>query len=405
MIQVFFIIICIVYLGITLYASQILSVFSLPKYTKYIFFLVSLLILALTIYFWYNRNKSTWEGYRQYALAALATWLIVCTVISLFLFLEDVFRIGKALTNHNYSIKQLPSRRRFISLIGLGIAAIPFSSILYGIFKGKYNYKVWKYTLYFENLPKSFDGYKITQISDIHCGSFDNYEKIHYGIDFINAQQSDVIFFTGDLVNNWASELNPWKNLFKKLSAKDGVYSILGNHDYGDYSDWNSEEEKKQNLQTIVDTQRNELGWYLLLNEHRHLEKNGDKIAIIGVQNWGRGRFSKYGDLDKAMEDVSDDEFKILLSHDPSHFEDIVLPENRNIQLTLSGHTHGMQCGIEIPNFIKWSPAQWVYKYWGGMYKEGDKYLNVNRGFGYHAIPARIGMPPEITVIELRCKS
>lgn len=219
----------------------------------------------------------------------------------------------------------------------------------------------------------------------------------------INAQKSDIIVFTGDMVNNLASELVPWKDVLGQLKAKDGVFSVLGNHDYGDYSQWENAEEKKANFQLLKEIQK-EMGFDLILNSHRFIEKNGANIALIGVENWGYGRFSKYGDLDKALKDVPNTMFKILLSHDPSHWEYEILSQRKDIQLTLSGHTHGMQFGLEIPNVIKWSPAEWQYKYWAGMYEEEGQYLNVNRGFGYHAFPGRVGIWPEITVIELRKK-
>jgi predicted MPP superfamily phosphohydrolase len=258
--------------------------------------------------------------------------------------------------------------------------------------------------LHFDDLPEAFDGYRITQISDIHSGSFDDREKIVYAIDLIKEQDSDVILFTGDLVNNKASEMHSWKELFGQLSAKDGVYSVLGNHDYGDYVNWNSKEEKHQNLEDLKYLQR-EMGFDLLLNESRYIERNGEKIALIGVENWGRGGFKKAGDLKKASENIDPNDFKILMSHDPSHWEDVVINDDYHYHLTLSGHTHGMQFGIEIPGWIKFSPIQWRYKYWAGIYQELGQYINVNRGFGFLGYPGRVGMWPEITVIELKKKS
>ncbi len=269
------------------------------------------------------------------------------------------------------------------------------------MFKGRYDFRVLKYTLYFEDLPNAFDGYRIGQISDVHSGSFDNHEKVAYGVNLLKEQEADVVFFTGDLVNNKATEMKDWKSLFSTISAKDGVYSILGNHDYGDYVNWNSDSEKEQNLNDLKTTHA-EMGWDLLLNEHRYLEKNGEKIAIVGVENWGGGHFKKAGDLDLAGKNVADHDFKILLSHDPSHWQEKVKDHNKFYHLTLSGHTHGMQFGIEIPGFLKWSPAKYRYKNWAGIYKENNRYINVNRGFGYLAFPGRVGMWPEISVIELR---
>ncbi len=403
MVYIILIGIFIIYFLLTFYASRSLKTLKVPRWVEWVFWLITIGVVIHLLYHWFCRGKVVWSAPQQYAVAGLLTWLIICLFVTLPLLLEDITRLIKAIFRKPTNAPRIPSRRKFVSTLGWGLAAIPFASILYSIFKGKYNYKVWKYTLYFDNLPKAFDGYRITQISDIHCGSFDNYEKIRYGVDLINSQKSDVILFTGDLVNNLANEVHNWKSLFATLQAPDGVFSIMGNHDYGDYSSWETPEAKQQNLEHLFQLQK-QMGWQLLLNEHCYLERDGEKIALIGVENWGHGRFSKYGDLNKAMEGVNTEDFKILMSHDPTHWQEVVLPENKDIQLTLSGHTHGMQCGIEIPGWLKWSPSQYIYKYWGGMYEEGGKYLNVNRGFGYHAFPGRLGVWPEITVIELKTK-
>ncbi|WP_314269463.1 metallophosphoesterase [Capnocytophaga sputigena] len=403
MVYIILIGIFIIYFLLTFYASRSLKTLKVPRWVEWLFWLITIGVVIHLLYHWFCRGKVVWSAPQQYAIAGLLTWLIICLFVTLPLLLEDITRLIKAIFRKPTNAPRIPSRRKFVSTLGWGLAAIPFASILYSIFKGKYNYKVWKYTLYFDNLPKAFDGYRITQISDIHCGSFDNYEKIRYGVELINSQKSDVILFTGDLVNNLANEVHNWKSLFATLQAPNGVFSIMGNHDYGDYSSWETPEAKQQNLEHLFQLQK-QMGWQLLLNEHCYLERNGEKIALIGVENWGHGRFSKYGDLNKAMEGVNTEDFKILMSHDPTHWQEVVLPENKDIQLTLSGHTHGMQCGIEIPGWLKWSPSQYIYKYWGGMYEEDGKYLNVNRGFGYHAFPGRLGVWPEITVIELKTK-
>jgi predicted MPP superfamily phosphohydrolase len=321
------------------------------------------------------------------------------------MFGEDIIRIPQAVykffTEGNASEGgYLPSRRKFVSQLALGIAAIPFASFLYGMVKGKYNFKVLRYTLHFEDLPEAFDGYRITQISDIHSGSFDNNKKIEYAVDLINEQASDIIVFTGDMVNNRASEMIPWKDTFGRLKARDGIFSILGNHDYGDYVRWESDADKAQNLNDLASIQR-DMGFDLLRNESRFLQKDGQRLAIVGVENWGQG-FKQKGDLAKATRDVNSDDFKVLLSHDPSHWEHQVIDDDYHYHLTLSGHTHGMQFGIEIPGWIKWSPVKWRYKYWAGIYKEKEQYINVNRGFGFLAYPGRVGIWPEITVIELK---
>ena len=403
MVYIILIGIFIIYFLLTFYASRSLKNLKVPRWVEWLFWLITIGVVIHLLYHWFCRGKVVWSAPQQYAIAGLLTWLIICLFVTLPLLLEDITRLIKAIFRKPTNAPRIPSRRKFVSTLGWGLAAIPFASILYSIFKGKYNYKVWKYTLYFDNLPKAFDGYRITQISDIHCGSFDNYEKIRYGVELINSQKSDVILFTGDLVNNLANEVHNWKSLFATLQAPDGVFSIMGNHDYGDYSSWETPEAKQQNLEHLFQLQK-QMGWQLLLNEHCYLERNGEKIALIGVENWGHGRFSKYGDLNKAMEGINTEDFKILMSHDPTHWQEVVLPENKDIPLTLSGHTHGMQCGIEIPGWLKWSPSQYIYKYWGGMYEEDGKYLNVNRGFGYHAFPGRLGVWPEITVIELKTK-
>ncbi|WP_350284928.1 metallophosphoesterase [uncultured Croceitalea sp.] len=336
------------------------------------------------------------------------SFFLLALFLGFFLLLEDIVRLigfgyNKVMGLSEGETSYFPSRRKFVSAIGLGIAALPFGALLYGMYKGKYNYQVLKYELEFDDLPDAFDGYQITQISDVHSGSFDDAKKVTYGIDLINQQQSDVILFTGDLVNDKSKEMEPWKDVFAKLEAKDGKYSVLGNHDYGDYTQWESEAAKAQNLQDLKNLQR-EIGFDLLLDSHRYLEKDGQKIALVGVENWGRGRFKKAGDLERAKKGISKDDFKILMSHDPSHWEDVVIDDDYHFHLTLSGHTHGMQFGVEIPGWIKWSPVKWRYKYWAGIYKEMGQYINVNRGFGFIGYPGRVGIWPEITVITLKRK-
>jgi predicted MPP superfamily phosphohydrolase len=289
--------------------------------------------------------------------------------------------------------------------LALGIAAIPFASVLYGITIGRYKFQVYKHVLEFEDLPHAFDGFTFTQLSDIHAGSFDNKEKLEYAVDLINSQDSDLLLFTGDIVNSIADEMLPWSDVFRKLRKHTyGNYSILGNHDYGEYVKWNTEEERLANFKGICDISP-EIGFHLLRNECVRIEKGGESIVVVGVENWGADpRFMKYGDLDKATQGVSTADFKILMTHDPSHWDAQVLDHPKNFQLTLAGHTHGFQFGIEIPGVIKWSPVQYIYKQWAGLYEKMGKYIYVNRGFGYHAYQGRTGIWPEITVIELRRK-
>ncbi len=368
----------------------------------YVFFTL-IIVGNLLFYTLILERNTTNEPRLMYAIGFFLSLLIFQLLVSVILLAEDVFRIPQALYSFLKRVPEqtqfIPSRRKIISQIALGLASIPFASLLYGMYRGKYNYKVLSYNLEFEDLPDAFDGFKITQISDIHSGSFDNQTKVQYGVDLVNQQKSDLVLFTGDLVNNRADEIKPWIKIFNKIKAEFGVFSILGNHDYGDYMRWESPAAKRKNMEDLYDA-HNEMGWDLLLNESRFIEKDGDRLAIIGVENWGSG-FKKAGDLNKALNKVSENDFKILLTHDPSHWEAQVIPHPFKIHLTLSGHTHGMQFGIEIPGIIKWSPAKWRYKQWAGVYGENKQYLNVNRGFGYLAYPGRVGMWPEVSVITL----
>ncbi|MEN8185924.1 MAG: metallophosphoesterase [Bacteroidota bacterium] len=319
---------------------------------------------------------------------------------------EDIVRISLLIFhiilnffNRSDKPKAIPGRRNFIRQSGLIIAAIPFSSMLYGTAKGKYDFKVRKLKLAFENLPKAFDGFKIVQISDIHTGSFGDKEGVLEGINLINKQNADVVLFTGDLVNNDSREVVPFIEDFKKLKAKQGVYSVLGNHDYGDYKHWPSPEEKLENQQLIHKYQQ-EMNFELLNNENVIFDIDGEQISIIGVENWGHKPFPKLGDLDKAVRGAEDVPFKILMTHDPTHWEDKAVPHQTHFDLTFSGHTHGMQFGIDIPG-LKWSPVKFIYPKWAGLYREAKQYLYVNRGFGFIGYPGRAGIRPEITVIEL----
>ncbi len=326
-------------------------------------------------------------------------------VLAIIMMTEDLFRVGKGSANYLVKKKRdqpfIASRRKFVSQLGLSIAAIPFMSILYGIFEGKYNFKVIKQPIYFPDLPAEFDGFTITQISDIHSGSFDNPEKIQYAIDLINEQNSDMILFTGDIVNTHAKEMLPWIDTFKRIKTHNfGKYSVLGNHDYGEYVSWPTPEDKENNFQAIKNLY-GQIDFKLLLNEHAVIEKGGQKIALVGVENWGHN-FKKAGDINKASNGLTSNDFKILMSHDPSHWDYEVQHHDKNFHLTLSGHTHGMQFGIEIPGYFKWSLAQYVYKQWAGLYENKGRYVYVNRGFGFHAYSGRVGIMPEITVIELK---
>ena len=334
-------------------------------------------ILTLGNFFWqffgFNRTDG-WTHAIAYAIGFFVALASLQLIMFSFLFTEDIIRLLRATISFFSNEKgfNLSGRRKFISQLAVCLGVIPFASLLYGMYRGRYNYKVLNYTLEYEDLPEHFDGFKITQISDLHCGSFDNFEKVAYGVDLINEQKGDIILFTGDMVNSVASEADPWVKVFSKIEAPFGKFSILGNHDYGDYSEWESPAAKEKNLQDLFKIHQ-DMGFDLLLNESRKVEKDGQKITLVGVENWGAGRFKKAGDLNKSVAQVEKNDFKILLSHDPSHWEAEVLPHSYPFHLTLSGHTHGFQFGIEIPGWVKWSPIKWRYKQWAGIYESGKE--------------------------------
>lgn len=344
-----------------------------------------------------------WFGY-TFAFIVLRIGMLLTVTF------DDIVRgvvfLGKYLfnlTNSKEEVVSLTERRKFIGQVGLGLASIPFFSMLYGITKGKYNYKIKEVSLSFKNLPKAFDGLKIVQISDIHSGSFDDFNEVKHGVDLIKEQQPDLILFTGDLVNNDAVEIVPYKELFASMEAPLGVFSSLGNHDYGTHKRWKTVEDKRQNLKDLEQHQK-DMGFQLLNNTYKTLSKNGEQLDIVGVENWGKPPFPQKGDLDQALKGTQSENFKILLSHDPTHWDEKVIPNPQRIDLTLSGHTHGMQFGVEIPGF-KWSPSKYIYKRWAGLYNNNEQYLYVNRGFGFLGFPGRVGIWPEITVLTLNVKS
>ncbi len=382
------------------------TTFPSQTWVKIGYWLFSILVYAYLVYgiLTFSREAMNLNFGTMVSLMILS--LVPKLIILTFLVGEDVLRFFTGSFQSFSGSRQgdfLPDRRKFISQTALVLSAIPFVGILHGVLIGKYRYRVMKHTLEFDDLPEEFEGFRITQISDIHSGSFDDKKKLEYGIDLINQQKSDVILFTGDLVNNHAGEMEPWVETFKKLHAPMGKYSILGNHDYGDYMYWPSQEAKAENLKRLFEVQK-ELGFKLLRNENVKIRKDGVSIDLIGVENWGKG-FAQYGDLAKAASNLSAESFKILMSHDPSHFDEEVKQFAQHIHLTLSGHTHGMKFGIEIPGWIKWSPSSLRYPKWAGLYEEMGRYLHVNRGFGFLAFPGRVGIWPEITVLELRRKS
>lgn len=405
-----FIILCALFLFIEFYSYQAFRTLIKLRWVLISYQVISVLLLAFIIYSFTQFDRSV--GQTKQTMFTMGLMLLVYVpkiVLTLVMFGEDIFRIGASILNYfmyNAPRKEMmPDRRKFVSQLALGLAAVPFLSLIYGIFEGKYNFKVFKQTIFFPDLPDEFDGFKITQISDVHSGSFDNPDKINYAVDLINQQESDMILFTGDIVNTHAKEMHPWLETFNRIKEyKYGKYAVLGNHDYGEYVTWPSEKEKDENFAEIKSLY-GKIGFDLLLNENKYIQKGSDKIALVGVENWGKN-FKKAGDLNKASANLQEDDFKVLMSHDPSHWEYEIKKHPKNFHLTLSGHTHGMQFGIEIPGYFKWSLAQYIYKQWAGLYEEAGRYVYVNRGFGFHAYPGRVGIMPEITVIELKkCKN
>ena len=292
------------------------------------------------------------------------------------------------------------TRSQFLARSAVIASAVPVATMGFGIISGAHDYRVRRRTIYLPNLPKSFDGITIGQLSDIHSGSFFNKTAVQGGVEMFMKKKPDVVFFTGDLVNSLSIEVKEYFDIFKKVKAPMGVYSTLGNHDYGTYHDWKSEEARKKN-DDLMFAAHKELGWDLLMNENRFLTQSGDKIGVLGVENWGAGRFIKKGRLDLAHQNTQDAAVKLLLSHDPSHWDAQIRPDYPDIDVTFSGHTHGFQFGIEIGDF-RWSPSQYIYNQWADLYQEGNQYIYVNRGFGYIGYPGRIGITPEVTIIELK---
>jgi predicted MPP superfamily phosphohydrolase len=388
-----------------IYAFQAFRMLIKSKWFFIFYYVTSAIALTYIVYQLYHFDRSVGQTPKTMMTMGLLLLLYVPKLLLTFiLFGEDVVRFISglfSLATKSGSDNFLPERRRFVSQIALGVAAIPFASFLYGITIGKYNFKVIKQTLFFPDLPEAFDGTTITHISDVHSGSFDDADKIQYAIDLINEQNSDLVLFTGDIVNTHATEMDPWIETFKGIhNPKFGKFSILGNHDYGEYVDWNSKAEKQANFEAIKDLHR-KIDFKLLLNEHVKIENSNQELVIVGVENWGR-KFGERGDLNLASQGLTKEDFKIVMSHDPSHWDEKIQHDEKHYHLTLSGHTHGFQFGIEIPGWFKWSPVQYVYKQWAGLYENVGRYVYVNRGFGFHAYPGRVGIMPEITVIELK---
>jgi predicted MPP superfamily phosphohydrolase len=323
----------------------------------------------------------------------------------MFLIIDDIVRVVKFITRSLKHERTDPhpgqkiSRSKFLVQTSVVAAAIPATALGFGILSGAYDYRLRRKRVAISNLPKAFEGVRIGQLSDIHSGSFYNKTAVHGGIDLLVNEKPDIFMFTGDLVNNETSEVKEYKEIFSKISAPLGSFSTLGNHDYGDYRQWTSPASKQKNLDDMVKVHK-EIGWDLLMNENRTIDVDGAQLSVIGVQNWGAGRFSKYGNLEQAYKGSEEIDTKILLSHDPSHWDAQVRTQYPDIDLMLAGHTHGFQFGVEIGNF-RWSPSQYIYKQWADLYQEGSQSLYVNRGFGFLGYPGRVGILPEVTILEL----
>ncbi len=394
------------------------------RMTVYItYWTISLLALGVIIAFPFITAFQTNKFLRNYVFAVLVGLFFAKLIAVVFFLIDDIRRgatwlMGKIFPNTGARFMgedgMAISRSQFLSWLGVGLGTTFLGTFIYG-FSNKYDYSIRRVKLVFNNLPQSFKGMKVVQISDVHAGSFQNKKAVERGIEMIMQQQPDIIVFTGDLVNDIADEMHDYVDVFAKLKAPYGVYSVLGNHDYGDYYQWKDKDEahlarekaagKKLHSPLQADSIERlkaihgKMGWRLLLNEHVAVQKNGEQVGLLGVENWGARGFTKYGNLDNAHKGSENYPFKILLSHDPSHWDAEIRKKYNDIDLTLSGHTHGMQFGIENPYF-RWSPVQWVYKQWAGLYEEGNQKLYVNRGFGFIGYPGRVGILPEITLLE-----
>ncbi len=372
---------------------------------RYGFWLPTIFSISALLWWTFGDPYSINSNTRNWLITGIVSSYFPKVVGIIFLLIDDLQRGVRWVFSFFQKSSSTPStgevitRSEFLSKVALTAAAVPLGAFAYGIISGAHDYRIRRVTLKLSNLPKSFDGIRIGQVSDIHTGSFWNKTAVKGGVEMLLNEKTDVIFFTGDLVNNETKEVNEYLDVFNKLRAPLGVYSITGNHDYGDYKAWATKQEKEQNFRELVQAHK-VLGFDILMNENRFLEQGGEKLAILGVENWGT-RFSKHGKLDEAYKGTEGAAVKLLLSHDPTHWDAQVRPGFKDIDVTFSGHTHGAQFGINIGDFT-WTPVQHVYKQWGGLYQENNQYLYVNRGFGYLGYPGRVGMPPEITIFELK---
>ena len=403
MIQKFiYVILLFIVLG-EVYTCHLIYKFTKKRSVVFAYLLLLVTILASLFFYFNGADKSKGQtAESMHVMALLLLFLLPKMLISIPLFFEDMFRFTRW-TSNKFIYKKIikNSRSSLLTRIVLIAAGLLTLSIIYGVFVGKYNFKVREETIVFKDLPSSFDGLKVLQISDLHVGSWDNKEAIEKGIEMINAQEYDILLFTGDFVNTLATEADPWIEVLQKIKTpKYGKFAVLGNHDYGEYVKWDTEADKEANFKAIKNNIEKS-GFKLLLNENVVLKSNNDSIYLLGVENWGLN-FKKAGDLKKTSENVPTDAFKIVMTHDPSHWDAEIVNHQQNYQLTLSGHTHGMQFGFDIPRVLEWSPAEYIYPEWGGLYNKGHQYIYVNRGFGFHAYSGRVGIWPEITVLELK---
>lgn len=403
------IIILIVLLGLDVYVFQAFRLLSsnwsnTARWVLYgVYWLIPLVLITCLLLVSSGQEIDWNKPFNNFLRAFLFIAYLSKFVVGGVLLIDDVRRLlfsgYHAIAGNGGSVDI--GRSKFLTQFGVLLGSLPFLSLTYGILRNPYRYQVFTQKVKIPDLPEALRGLKVIQISDIHSGSFTLKEPIIRGIDMINSQQPDLVFFTGDLVNNEAREMEPYLDVFDKIEARYGVYSVLGNHDYGDYVRWESREAKQRNLEKLYATHQ-KLGWQLLRNEHRMLDINGHRVAVLGVENYSaHPRFPKYGDLAQASAGTDGADLKLLLSHDPTHWEDQVVKEFQDVAVTFSGHTHGMQFGVEIPGWFKWSPIQYIYKQWAGLYEREGQYLYVNRGFGFLGYPGRVGILPEITVMEL----
>jgi predicted MPP superfamily phosphohydrolase len=373
---------------------------------KVIYWSLTIATLVAVLWYYYGDPYKYGANLRNFVLTGIFITYFSKLFAVFFVLIDDLQRGARWVveffqrgSNPEAIGKGIP-RSEFLAKSAVIAATIPFAAMTYGIISGAHDYRVRRKTVYLPKLPKAFDGIRIGQLSDIHSGSFFSKTAVKGGVEMLMNEKPDLVFFTGDLVNNQTSEVSEYIDIFNKVKAPLGVYSVTGNHDYGDYVSWSSVAAKRKNFQQLMDAHKH-MGYSLLMNENRFIEEGGEKIAILGIENWGAGRFAKYGKLDDAYKGSEEASVKLLLSHDPSHWDAQVRKLYPDIDMAFAGHTHGFQFGVEIGDF-KWSPSQYVYKQWAGLYQEGEQFLYVNRGFGYLGYPGRVGIPPELTIIELK---